>query len=41
MACGYISSNDNRLYVALELSYAQVPAVESRNRFPAIRPAPA
>ena len=37
MACGYVSSNDNRQYVALELSYAQVPAVESRNRFPAVK----
>ncbi|MGA2328559.1 MAG: hypothetical protein ABSH05_19970 [Bryobacteraceae bacterium] len=37
MPCGYISSNDNRLYVALELSYGQVAAIESRNRFPAVK----
>ena len=37
MACGYISSNDNRLYVGLELSYAQAPAIDSRNRFPAVK----
>ncbi len=37
MACGYISSNDNRLYAALELSYGQVPAIESWNRFPAVK----
>lgn len=37
MACGYVSSNDNRLYVALELSYAQVAAIEGRNRFPAVK----
>lgn len=37
MSCGYISSNDNRLYVALELMYGQVPEVDSRNRFPAVQ----
>jgi len=37
MACGYISSNDNRLYVGLELSYGQVAAIESRNRIPTVK----
>jgi hypothetical protein len=37
MACGYISSNDERLYVGLELAYGQVPVVDSRNRFPAVK----
>lgn len=37
MACGYISSNDNRLYVASELTYGQVPALTSRNRIPAVK----
>jgi hypothetical protein len=37
MACGYVSSNDNRLYVALELGYAQVPAIGAGNRFPAVK----
>ncbi|MGD0201236.1 MAG: hypothetical protein ABSD27_10855, partial [Bryobacteraceae bacterium] len=36
MACGYISSNNNRLYAALELNYGQVPAVEGRQRIPAV-----
>jgi hypothetical protein len=36
MACGYISSNDNRLYVGLELNYGQVAAIDSRNRIPAV-----
>jgi len=36
MACGYISSNNNRLYAALELNYGQVPAVEGRHRIPAV-----
>jgi hypothetical protein len=37
MACGYISSNDNRIYVATELTYGQVAAIESRNRIPAVK----
>jgi hypothetical protein len=37
MACGYISSNDNRLYVALELNYGQVAAATSANRIPAVK----
>jgi len=37
MACGYISSNDNRLYVGLELAYAQVPTISDRDRFPAVK----
>ncbi len=37
MPCGYISSNDNRLYAALELSYGQVPAIDGWNRFPAVK----
>jgi hypothetical protein len=37
MSCGYISSNDNRLYAALELSYGQVPEIDSWNRFPAVK----
>jgi hypothetical protein len=37
MSCGYISSNDNRLYVGLELSYGQIPIVDGRNRFPAVK----
>jgi hypothetical protein len=37
MSCGYISSNDNRLYAGLELNYGQVPAVDGRNRFPAVK----
>lgn len=36
MAC-YISSTDNRFYVALEQSYGTVPAVTSANRFPAVK----
>ncbi len=36
MAC-FISSNDNRFYVALEGGYAQVAAVTEQNRFPALR----
>lgn len=37
MACGYISSNDNRLYVASELTYGQVAAIEGRHRIPAVK----
>jgi hypothetical protein len=37
MACSYISSNDNRLYVAPELTYGQVAAVTSGNRIPAVK----
>jgi hypothetical protein len=37
MACGYISSNDNRMYVAAELTYGQVAAIQSTNRIPAVK----
>jgi hypothetical protein len=37
MACGYISSNDNRLYAALELTYGQVAAITGANRIPAVK----
>jgi hypothetical protein len=37
MACNYVSSNDNRLYVGLEAEYGQVPAIQSGNRIPAVR----
>jgi hypothetical protein len=37
MACGYISSNNNRLYAAQELTYGQVPPVASSNRFPTVK----
>lgn len=37
MACGYISSNDNRLYAALELNYGQVAAIQGTNRIPAVK----
>jgi hypothetical protein len=37
MPCGYISSNDERLYVAQELNYGQVSTVTSQNRFPAVK----
>ena len=37
MACGYISSNNNRLYVGLESNYGQVPAIQSGNRIPAVK----
>lgn len=37
MPCGYISSNDNRLYVATELNYGQVPPITSGNRIPAVK----
>lgn len=33
----YISSNDNRFYVALESSYGAVAAVTGRNRIPAVK----
>jgi hypothetical protein len=36
MACNYISSNNNRLYVGLEASYGQVPAIGAGNRIPAV-----
>ncbi|MGE5486598.1 MAG: hypothetical protein ACM3ZB_02110 [bacterium] len=37
MACGYISSNDERFYAGLELVYGQVPEIQSANRFPAVK----
>lgn len=37
MACGYVSSNDERLYAGLELTYGQVPGIGAANRFPAVR----
>ncbi len=37
MACGYISSNDERLYASLELAFGQVPVIQSANRFPAVK----
>ncbi len=37
MACGYIGSNNNRLYVARESEYGQVAGVAGRSRFPAVR----
>jgi len=33
----YVSSNANRLYVALEQSYGQIPSIGSGNRFPAVK----
>lgn len=36
MPCGYVSSNNNRLYVATEPSYGQAPAIQSQNRIPAV-----
>jgi hypothetical protein len=36
MSC-YISSNNNRFYVAAEQSYGQAAAVSARNRIPAVR----
>lgn len=36
MSC-YVSSNDNRVYVALETSYGQVPAVTAANRIPLVK----
>jgi hypothetical protein len=36
MSC-YISSNNNRLYVALESSYGVVPAITSQNRIPLVK----
>jgi hypothetical protein len=37
MACNYVSSNNNRLYVGLESNYGQVPAIQSGNRIPAVK----
>ena len=36
MSC-YISSNNNRLYAALETSYGQVAAITAQNRIPLVR----
>jgi len=36
MSC-YISSNANRLYVAVESTYWTVPAITAENRFPAVK----
>lgn len=36
MSC-YISSNNNRIYVALEQSYGQVSAITETNRIPAVK----
>jgi hypothetical protein len=36
MSC-YISSNNNRFYVALESTYGTVPAITGQNRIPAVR----
>jgi len=36
MSC-YISSNNNRIYVALEGTYGQVGAVTGANRIPAVK----
>ncbi len=36
MAC-YVSSNDNRLYVAVESSYGVIGAITDNHRFPAVR----
>jgi hypothetical protein len=33
----YISSNENRLYVAAEQNYGQVSGIDSRNRIPAVK----
>jgi hypothetical protein len=33
----YISSNENRLYTELEATYGQTPAIEGRNRIPAVK----
>lgn len=33
----YISSNDNRFYVAMEANYGQTPAVTAANRIPAVQ----
>ena len=33
----YISSNENRLYVAAEQNYGQVSSIESGNRIPAVK----
>ena len=36
MSC-YISSNNNRFYVALESTYGQVPAITGQNRIPRVK----
>ena len=36
MAC-YISSNNNRFYVALESAYGSVPAITAQNRIPGVK----
>src|SRR5271157_600416 len=36
MSC-YISSNNNRLYAALESSYGVVPAITGQNRIPVVK----
>ena len=36
MSC-YISSNNNRFYVALESTYGNVPAITGANRIPGVR----
>src|SRR5579871_1489000 len=36
MSC-YISSNNNRFYVALESTYGTVPAITGQNRIPGVR----
>src|SRR6266404_5508192 len=36
MSC-YISSNNNRFFVALETSYGNVPAITASNRIPAVK----
>ncbi len=36
MSC-YVSSNDNRFYVAAETAYGTVPSIEARHRVPALR----
>ena len=36
MSC-YISSNNDRIYVALESAYGTVPAVTIQNRIPALK----
>ncbi|MBI3281333.1 MAG: hypothetical protein HYZ57_15970 [Acidobacteria bacterium] len=39
MSC-YVSSSDNRFYVATEATYANVPAITAANRFPAVKLTP-
>ena len=36
MSC-YISSNNNRFYVALESAYGSVPAITGQNRIPGVK----